>query len=60
MVITVGFPFSDLAPAFESVQAAGEVECGYCMPFENGAPILIGRGLKYEIKQAWPTTKDFN
>jgi dolichyl-phosphate-mannose-protein mannosyltransferase len=60
VIITVGFRSSDLAPAFESVQAAGKVDCGYCMPYENGALIFIGRGLKYEIQQAWPTTKEFN
>lgn len=60
VIITVGFPQSDLDPVFESVQVAGKVECGYCMPYENGAPILIGRGLTVSIQNAWPTTKSFN
>ena len=60
VVIAVGFPLSDLTPAFESVQAAGKVECSYCMPFENGAPISIARGLKISIEDAWPSAKSFN
>jgi hypothetical protein len=60
VVISVGIAQSDLAPSFESVQAAGQVECGYCMPFENGAPILIARGLKVSIRDAWPSVKSFN
>ncbi len=57
VVITVEYPFSDLAPSFESVQPAGEVECGYCMPYENRSPIFIARGLKAPIEAAWPTVK---
>ncbi len=59
VVITVAYPFSDLGPAFESVQDAGKVECGYCMPYENGSPIFIARGLKVPIQEAWPTVKKY-
>jgi hypothetical protein len=30
------------------------------MPYENNAPIFIGRGLKVPIDQAWPTVKAYN
>jgi hypothetical protein len=59
VVITINRRLEDLVGSFESVEPAGRVSCGYCMPDENGAPIFIGRGLKVDIKEAWPTVKDF-
>ena len=60
VIITVNFPIKDVSPGFESVEAAGKTSCTYCMPFENNAPILIGRGLKLPIEVAWPKVKSFN
>ncbi len=60
VLISINRPTSDLTNVFESVQAGPSWECKYCMPYENGAPILIGRGLKAPILDAWPTTKDYN
>jgi 4-amino-4-deoxy-L-arabinose transferase-like glycosyltransferase len=60
VLISIGRPLRDLKDAFESVEAGPTWSCKYCMPYENGAPIYIARGLKYPIEEAWPTTKDFN
>jgi 4-amino-4-deoxy-L-arabinose transferase-like glycosyltransferase len=60
VIISVGYPIGDLTSSFESVQPAGQVNCTYCMPYENGAPILISRGLKVPMEEAWPTVRDFN
>ncbi len=59
VIITVNFPLQDVTGGFESVEPAGKTSCIYCMPFENNAPIIIGRGLKLPIKDAWPRVKDF-
>jgi 4-amino-4-deoxy-L-arabinose transferase-like glycosyltransferase len=59
VIITVNYALRDLSESFESVRAAGQVSCVYCMPDENGAPIFIGRGLKVDMREAWPTVKDF-
>jgi 4-amino-4-deoxy-L-arabinose transferase-like glycosyltransferase len=60
VLITLNVARADLVDGFESVEPAGQTSCTYCMPFENGAPIFIARGLKAPIEDAWPGTKDFN
>ncbi len=59
VLITINVPISDLASGFQSVQPAGHTSCTYCMPFENNAPILIARGLKASIQDAWPGVKSY-
>jgi hypothetical protein len=60
VLISVGRPLSDLSDAFESVTAGPAWSCKYCMPYENGTWIYIGRGLKASIEEAWPAVKDWN
>jgi hypothetical protein len=49
----------ELQPAFEQVEQVGVFTCQYCMPFENNSPILLARGMKTPMEQAWPTVKFF-
>lgn len=60
VIISIGRPLKDLVDNFESVVPGPAWSCKYCMPFENGAPIFLGRGLKMPMEQAWPTVKDFD
>jgi 4-amino-4-deoxy-L-arabinose transferase-like glycosyltransferase len=60
VLITVNIPMTDLVGGFDSVKYADSTACTYCMPFENGAPIFIGRGLKVSIEDAWPAVKGYN
>jgi hypothetical protein len=60
VLITINYIPSDVASGFQSVEYFGKVECTYCMPDENGAPILITRGLKVPIQDAWPTVKGYD
>ncbi len=60
VLIAVGFEADELTWVFESLQPAGQVECGYCKPHEQGSPIFIVRGLKAPIQEAWPGAKDYN
>ena len=48
VLISVGRPLRDLSDAFESVTAGPAWSCKYCMPYENGTWIYIGRGLKLQ------------
>lgn len=60
VMISVGRPLRDLSDAFESVTLGPAWSCKYCMPYESGAWIYIGRGLKFSMDEAWPTVKDWN
>jgi Dolichyl-phosphate-mannose-protein mannosyltransferase len=59
VIISIGRPLQDLSGAFESVVAGPTWSCKYCMPYENGASIFIGRGLKLPMQEAWPTVKGY-
>lgn len=59
VLITGNIPMNDLVGGFQSVQPAGHTNCTYCMPYENNAPILIARGLKVHIQDAWPAVKSY-
>ncbi|HEY5982422.1 MAG TPA: glycosyltransferase family 39 protein [Anaerolineales bacterium] len=60
VLISVARPLRDLSGSFESVEAGPSWSCRYCMPYESGAPIYIGRGLKIPMEEAWPTVKLFD
>ena len=45
---------------FVSVEDAGVIACGDCMPYENGLTIFIGRGLKLPLDQLWAQLKHFD
>jgi 4-amino-4-deoxy-L-arabinose transferase-like glycosyltransferase len=45
---------------FLSVETAGVISCGDCMPYENGLTIFIGRGLKLPLDQLWRQLKHFD
>lgn len=38
---------------FASVEELGRIECGDCMPYENGQTIFLGRGLKKPLPELW-------
>jgi hypothetical protein len=60
VVITVGIAAEQLAVGFASVTPAATATCDYCMPYEDGVPILIARQPNQSIQALWPTTKSFN
>ncbi|MFZ5911690.1 MAG: ArnT family glycosyltransferase [Chloroflexota bacterium] len=59
LFFSLGTP-QELQPFFEQVEQAGVFTCQYCMPFESNSPILLARGMKMPIEQAWPTVKRFD
>jgi hypothetical protein len=59
VVILVGFDAEDVADTFERVDEAGRIEAPYAMPYETRRPILIGRGFKLPLAEAWRRGKHF-
>jgi 4-amino-4-deoxy-L-arabinose transferase-like glycosyltransferase len=59
VVITVGMSVEDVQDTFESVTVAGRFESPYAMPYETRAPILVCRGLKVPLAEAWARGKRF-
>lgn len=46
---------------FTTVELAGEIDCGECMPYENHLSIFIGRGMKPPpLAERWPSFKHYN
>jgi hypothetical protein len=60
VVIVLGSTRGDLEADYASVQQAGMVDCGYCMPYENNRPVWICRGLKKSVAEAWPGVKHYD
>jgi hypothetical protein len=58
--IVVGGREDQVRPLFESVERAGTTDCGYCMPYENGLPVWIARGLRQPVTEAWPRLKHYD
>jgi 4-amino-4-deoxy-L-arabinose transferase-like glycosyltransferase len=59
VVITVGMSAADVADTFESVTEARRLESRYAMPYETRQPILVCRGLKIPLAEAWARGKHF-
>jgi hypothetical protein len=60
VVIVVGGREEQVRPLFESVEQATTTDCGYCMPYENGLPVWIARGLRQPVAEAWPRLKHYD
>ena len=59
VVITVGMSVEDVRDTFESVTEAARLESRYAMPYETSDPILVCRGLKLPLAEAWARGKKF-
>ncbi|MDA8332191.1 MAG: glycosyltransferase family 39 protein [Candidatus Dormibacteraeota bacterium] len=60
VVITVGVTRRDASAAFRHVSAAGRTKCSYCMPQEDGVPILVAQQPRRPIGLLWPTVEQLN
>ncbi len=58
-VLTVGIDAEDLAEGFESVEIVGRLEHPYAMPYETARPILLARGFRGSLEEAWRAGKHF-
>jgi hypothetical protein len=61
VAIVVSRSREDQERAFTSVEQAGAIDCGDCMPYENGQFIFICRGLKPPpLAERWASLKHFD
>ena len=59
VLIVVGRSRERLERRFASVEDAGVIDCGDCMPYENGQTIFICRRMKPSLAEVWPTLKHY-
>jgi 4-amino-4-deoxy-L-arabinose transferase-like glycosyltransferase len=59
VMILVGGGRDDRHEDFASVVLADTTSCTHCMPFENGAPIWVCRGLNKPLAERWRDIKFF-
>jgi len=59
VLIVIGEIPPERAAWFESVEEKGRRECPLCMPYEADLPILVARGLRIPVSQAWAELKHF-
>lgn len=59
VAIIVGMDPEDLRDAWTSVEEAGRFRSPYAMPYEQRHPILVCRGLKLPLEDAWRRGKHF-
>jgi hypothetical protein len=60
VLIVVGSTEERLRARFEGVERAGTLDCGRCMPYENGRPVWIARGLRVAQAELWPYVKHYD
>ena len=60
IVVVFGGDEREMRAAFQSLEHAATFTCTDCMPYENGTPIWIGRGLSPPLSELWPRLKAFN
>ena len=59
-VIVVGGTEERLRGLFETVERTGTLDCGRCMPYENGRPVWIARGLRVPMADLWRQVKHYD
>ncbi len=45
---------------FEIVEPVGQIDCGYCMPYENHKTVFIARKLKMPMQDFWNQIKHYD
>ncbi len=60
VVIIVGMGRNDTHDDFRSVTLADTTACTHCMPYENGAPIWVCRGLNMPLAQRWRAIRHYD
>jgi hypothetical protein len=60
VVIIVGGSRNDPHRDFRSVELADTTDCPHCMPYENGAPIFLCKGLNQPLARRWPDVRSYH
>ncbi len=59
IVLLVGIDAEDVADTFEQVEEAGRIVAPYAMPYETSLPLLLCRGIKLPLDEAWRRGKQY-
>jgi hypothetical protein len=59
VIILIGGDRDDPHSDFRSVVLADTTACEHCMPYENGAPIWLCRGLNAPLSERWPDARHY-
>ncbi len=59
-LIVIGGRKDDLEGACARVERRATLDCGYCMPYENGRPVWLCTGLKVPAATLWPQLKHYD
>lgn len=60
VVLFLGGERQGLLEVFEQVELAATIDCGHCMPYEQGRPIFVCRGLRPGLGDIWAQGKHFD
>jgi hypothetical protein len=59
VLIIVGGSRNDPHSDFRSVVLADATDCAHCMPYEDGAPIFLCRGLDQPLERRWTQIRSY-
>ena len=59
VMIVVGGDPEDNERVFREITRVGTVNSKYAMPYEQGMPVYVGRGLKVPVSELWPMVKKY-
>lgn len=60
VLIVVGGGEENLRARFDEVERAATIDCGRCMPYENGRPVWVCRGLHGSVEGVWERIKHYD
>jgi hypothetical protein len=60
LILIIGGDEEDHREVCADLQRAGEIRCGYCMPYEDRQTVFVCRGLKMSARELWPRVKHFD
>ena len=60
VLIVVGGTEERLRALFETVERASTLDCGRCMPYENGRPVWVCRRLRQPVAEVWARIKHYD
>ncbi len=60
VIVDVGGDCGAGAHLFRSSRRAAVFTADYVMPYENGLPIMVCRGIREPLAQIWPRVKNYN
>src|SRR5262249_60544417 len=60
IVMTLGISWSDLEPAYGSVEQVDTITCDACMPYGDNLPVYVRRQPKVSLPDLWPRVRHFD